>query len=82
MKYRPQRGGLEESMAQAAEILPSLSALTKHINGLGWFCYPIYSGQVKVIHQGFDARINWDTHIVTVDGQAVGFTNGPCTENI
>ena len=81
LKYRPQRGGLAESMTQVADISPNLAALTKHINDLGWFWYPIHSDQVKVIHQGFDARINWDTYIVMVDGQAVGFTDGPCTES-
>ncbi len=36
-------------------------------------------GIVRVTAYGFDARINWDTHIVTVDGFGpVGFTDGSC----
>jgi hypothetical protein len=69
-------------MAQVSDILPNTTALAKHINNLGWFPYPIHSGQVKVVPYGYDARINWDTHIVVVDGQAVGFTDGPCTETV
>lgn len=44
-----------------------------------------YSYGIRVIHdvqiekygEGIDERIGWDTHIVTVNGQAMGFTDGP-----
>jgi len=38
-------------------------------------------GQVNVKPYCYDDRTGWKTYLVTVDGQAVGFTDGPCTEN-
>jgi hypothetical protein len=32
--------------------------------------------KIDFIHVGWDSRVFWDTWTVTVDGQAVGFTNG------
>jgi hypothetical protein len=73
MLYRPHRGGLAESMAEAKEfdgswtglqlLLPSDFILT---------CVKPY---------GYDDRIDWDTHVVVAqfpDGNvgAVGFING------
>lgn len=31
----------------------------------------------RVRPYGFDARIGWDTHIVIMDGDPIGFTDGP-----
>ena len=36
-------------------------------------------GVLKVEPYLFDKRIGWDTYIVTLDGNAIGFTNGPLT---
>ncbi|MDI9849919.1 hypothetical protein QM467_17900 [Rhodoblastus sp. 17X3] len=34
---------------------------------------------VHVSHYGFDDRIDWDDHIIVVDGHGVfGFTDAPC----
>jgi hypothetical protein len=34
---------------------------------------------IHVTHYGFDDRINWDEHIIVVDGFGViGFTDSPC----
>lgn len=36
-----------------------------------------YEHQLSIKHYSFDKRINWDTHIVTINGfGVVGFTNG------
>ena len=73
MKYRPQRGSLDESLSEAIILPDNLRALSAALRvpaeklNVKWYCY--------------DERIRWDTHIVTVDGQAIGFTDGPCTEN-
>lgn len=73
MKFRPQRSGLAESMVEVVELRPNIRALAKHLGinvlrlGIKPYCY--------------DDRNGWKTCIVTVDGQAVGFTDGPCTEN-
>lgn len=73
MKFRPQRGGLAESMAEVVE-LPDLRALAE------WLVINIARLDVKP-YTSYDYRTGWDTYVVTVDGQAVGFTDGPCTEN-
>lgn len=73
MKYRPHRGGLAESMLEVVELDGSLAALEAHVRKT----WPV--GDIKVEpYGGYDKRIGWDTHIVTIDGSAVGFTDGPC----
>lgn len=81
--FRPHRGGLEEAMKEVVD-LPDFAALVAHLNTIhgslnAHFGVPPYKPeQVKVEpYGGFDKRIGWQTYIVTVDGQAVGFTNGP-----
>lgn len=77
MKFRPHRGGLAESMAEVVE-LAGLQQLTDHLRANMPY---IPEGQVKVSPYCYDDRTGWKTYIVTVDGQGVGFTDGPCTEN-
>lgn len=75
VKFREQRGGLEESMATVVE-LENRAQLVDYVAA-------IFKGQwidpekLDVIPQGIDDRIGWDTFIITLDGQAIGFTNGP-----
>jgi hypothetical protein len=71
-KFRPQRGGLAESMAETIEFA-SLDALRSYLQET----LPVWVEAVEVKPYGFDARIGWDTYIVTVNGMAVGFTDGP-----
>lgn len=33
--------------------------------------------EVEVDKYTYDPRIEWDTYIVTIGGNAIGFTNGP-----
>lgn len=33
--------------------------------------------ELTVQQYGWDARIGWDTYLVSIDGCAVGYTNGP-----
>lgn len=73
--FREQRGGLEESMATVVE-LESRAQLVDYVAA-------IFNGQwidpakLDVLPHGIDHRTGWDTFIVTLDGQAIGFTNGP-----
>jgi hypothetical protein len=69
IKFRGHRGTLDEAMKTVVELEPTLAALTAHLGAK--------PKQVKVEKYMYDDRIGWDTHIVTVDGEAVGFTNGP-----
>jgi hypothetical protein len=54
-------------MELVREVYPSMSALARHLEvarerlGVKKYCY--------------DERIQWDTYLVTIDGQAVGFTD-------
>ena len=66
-RFRPQRGGLEESMKEV-KTFDSKLELAKHL-GVCYF-------SVEAEAYGYDPRIEWNTWIVLVDGQAVGFTDG------
>jgi hypothetical protein len=78
MKYREHRGGLTESMETVVEI-EGADDLMRIINAgrAQWYQPAITIDQLAVEPYGYDGRIDWDTHIVTVDGAAVGFTDGP-----
>jgi hypothetical protein len=78
--FRPHRGELADAMDEVVE-LPSFAALVAHLNHLHREEYG--PDRVKVEPYGidgkpsFDRRVGWHTYIVTVDGMAAGFTNGP-----
>lgn len=73
-KFRPQRGGLAEAMKEVVEV-SGMDGLKAHLRSIG---YLSEGGVVRVEPYTYDARIGWDTHLVTIDGNAVGFTDGPC----
>ena len=88
-KFRWHRGGYEESMSTTVEVR-NFKELRKIIllkmahdlleadpDGTLDFIQ-IWPIKVKV-HKAYlwDYRNDWNTHIVTADGQAVGFTDGP-----
>lgn len=66
--FRPQRGTLEESMEYMVAVSDkrALANLLK-VDDLV---------DLQIEPYCWDARIDWDTHIVRVKGDAVGFTNG------
>lgn len=70
-QFRFHCGMLADSMATVINVhdIFELSA-SLETAGLG-------PGAIAVKAYCFDQRIGWDTHIVTVDGNAVGFTDGP-----
>lgn len=69
MKFREHRGLLSDSLATEVQI-ESREALDAYLVLLG------HRGKVDVKYYGKDARIDQETYIVTVDGNAVGFTDG------
>jgi len=73
MKFREHRESLEDALKTVVEISPTREALLKYINKIYNKNYTIEKLDVK--YYIFDERINWDTCIVTVDGNTVGFTN-------
>lgn len=64
--YRPHRGGLAESLAEAVEV-QSREELERRIG------QPI----LAINKHLWDDRIGWDTHIVITAEGVVGMTNGP-----
>lgn len=80
MKVRPAASFLDlaEAMRQVAEIHDAdalLAYLTEHYE----FCTPTRVN-VRMRHYGKDNRIGWDTWLVTLDGHAVLFADGPLLE--
>jgi len=66
--FRPHRHLLDESM-QEVKTVKSLNDIRKILN--------LKDGEELVLeYYCYDDRIKWETFIVTVDGCAVGFTNG------
>ena len=81
MKFREHRGALEDSMATLVE-LPDRKALLAHCRKLlAPYQFHFSDPALKVYRYRFDARINWDTHIVIIKGYGVmGFTDAPVEE--
>lgn len=71
-QFRWHRGELADSMATVVEF----NGLYELIEILNTVFDP---GKVVVKPYGFDERIGWDTHLVTLNGNAVGMTDGPLT---
>ena len=72
-RYRDHRGMLSDSM-RTVQRFSCFDDLFKHlsVSKVGSFCVE----DVKVEHYGYDDRIGWDTYILTINGNAVGFTDG------
>lgn len=76
MLFREHRGSLDETMETVVELDPTLEALIAHIGKLFMEedLHPI--SKIEVKYYGYDARIGWETYIVTSKGWGViGFTN-------
>lgn len=69
LKYRPQRGLLADALAELVELEPTRESLAKHLS--------VAPASLNVYKYAYDNRIGWDTHVVCVYGQAVGFSDGP-----
>lgn len=71
-KFRPQRGGYEESMALRTDVR-DLQMLADVI-GIQ-FGKSVDTASISTVPEGYDRRNGWDTYAVTVDGQGVGYMN-------
>lgn len=72
VKFREHRGSLADAMETVIEV-KSLDELRKHL----YKVMPYKRGALlKVEFYTYDERINWNTYLVTLDGNAVGYTNG------
>ena len=69
MKFRPHRGSLSDAMKEVSEIEPSMETLKQLLI--------LSDEKLEIKYYCYDERIDWDTYIVVVNGQTVGFTDGP-----
>jgi hypothetical protein len=81
VKFREHRGGLSESMKTVVEVADH-AALLEHIRrkfAEHWPTFPPVTAEtVHIKPYCYDERIEWNSHIVTLDGYGVlGFTDGP-----
>jgi hypothetical protein len=74
--FRPHRELLEESMAEVVEI-QTMDDLEKVAVPASLCSYFGPNPKIELKHLRYDERVDWDTYLVTVNGQAVGHTNGP-----
>ena len=76
MKIREHRGLLDDAMDTCREIEPTMEAVVNEVlPSLPVFLH-IKPEDIHVTPYGYDKRIEWDTHIVFVDGYGVyGFTD-------
>ncbi len=84
MKYRDHRGLLAESLETTVEIPATKEALMAHLTAIHPTS-PVTDPAtitVKKYGDGIDGRCGWDTHIVAVNGRAVGFTDGPLEDGV
>lgn len=81
IRYRPHRGSLDDSLAATIQIKDH-DDLVKHLKEI-WSRWPTSDGfepeevTVEKYGDGIDERCGWDTYIVCIKGNAVGFTDGP-----
>lgn len=75
-RYRDHRGSLVDSLATLIEVADR-DALVAHLRGLYGRFETVDAESVKVRPYCYDERIAWDTYVVTLNGGAVGFTDGP-----
>ena len=69
--YRPAFGTFTEAMKHVVEVdIETLPAVISEQIGS-----PVTLEQITVSYHLIDPRNGWLTHVVCVDGQAVGFTN-------
>lgn len=78
MKVREHRGGLAESMETVREVKDRaelLGIIQESLRPFGRFVKP---EQLRVEPYGYDGRIGWDTHLISIDGYGVwGMADGP-----
>ncbi len=71
IKYRPHCGGLAEAMERVVNV-SSIEDLLTHIDA----SFGATPENITIEPYGYDKRIEWNTHLVCVDGKAIGYTDG------
>ena len=76
MLYRDQRGSLADSMRTTVRLKPTRRAMYSYLKNLSP-SERFHMNDIEVEDYGYDPRIKWHTYIVSIKGDAVGFTDGP-----
>jgi hypothetical protein len=79
IKFRLHRGLLNDSMATVRTVASKTDImailLIDELPVMSMGLIPVSA--MRISYYGYDARIDWDTWIITLDGYGViGFTNG------
>lgn len=78
MKFREHRGSLIESMKTLVEFNDRSQLLDILKKTFGDYKIPKNLNNFKIKPYIYDERIDWDTHMVTLEGHGVlGFTDSP-----
>lgn len=80
IKIRPAAGlgtTIDEAMLRIVEI-KNRAELLEYLEKEYDFWQPT-SKNVEIKHYCYDKRIDWNTYLVTIDGKAAVFANGPIT---
>ena len=75
-QFREQRGGFDESMAAVINV-QTCGTLADYLTYQYTFPARIDKKSLTVEYLCFDPRNGWDTYLVSVNGLAIGFTDGP-----
>jgi hypothetical protein len=79
MKMRENRLTIEDSMSTTLDVENRAHLVRLIAERLGPAGVAVTDRTIHVSHYGFDDRIDWDEHIIVVDGHGVfGFTNEAC----
>jgi hypothetical protein len=73
MKVREHRGSLDDSMSTCFEVQTKQELVEAISTRL---FRAIKAEDVAIESYTYDARIQWDTYLITVKGQVFGFSNG------
>jgi len=78
-KFRWHRGSFNEAMKTVVEF-NTKAELIDHIASnpdiYEFYPHPINEDTVHIEPYGYGPRIEWNTHIVSLDAKIIGFTNG------
>lgn len=81
MRMREVRPTIRLSMSTTKEVENRDHLFRLIFKKLGRKGFVVTDNMIHVTHYGFDDRIDWDEHIIVVDGFGVfGFTDEPCPE--
>jgi hypothetical protein len=79
MRMREYRATIMDSMSTTQHIEGREQLVPLIVDKLAKIGFVAVDAMIHVSHYGFDERIDWDEHIIVVEGFGVfGFTDEPC----